>query len=195
MIGIPVQSETGKDYKPHKILFLPKSKKKKENLKIISIKDNVCHIVIIIIIIFKPIRSGCSEQRCYSKHSTPTSWSRWTRSIFQNRLRAYLGMSFPLGNVTKPGLPNCCSLTWWEICVLWWPWKLYELGLWSLVGSTALARFWVKGQMNCNTWPARLWVVRWVNVLSPHKNILLLKTNAGEVWRPYALWSVKMWGG
>lgn len=30
-IGIPVQSETGKDYRPHKILFLPKSKKKKEN--------------------------------------------------------------------------------------------------------------------------------------------------------------------
>jgi len=30
-IGIPVQSETGKDYKPRKILFLPKSKKKKEN--------------------------------------------------------------------------------------------------------------------------------------------------------------------
>lgn len=30
-IGIPVQSETGKDYRPRKILFLPKSKKKKEN--------------------------------------------------------------------------------------------------------------------------------------------------------------------
>lgn len=29
--GIPVQSETGKDYRPRKILFLPKSKKKKEN--------------------------------------------------------------------------------------------------------------------------------------------------------------------
>ena len=113
----------------------------------------------------------------------------------QNRLRAYLGMSFPLGNVTKPGLPNCCSLTWWEICVLWWPWKLYELGLWSLVGSAVLATFWVKGQTNCNSWPTRLRVGRWVNVLSPHKNILLLKTNPGEVWRPYALWSVKMWGG
>ena len=86
---------------------------------------------IIIIIIFKPFQSGCSEQRCYSKHSTPTSWSRWTLSIPES-MRAYLGMSFPLGNVTKPGLPKCCSLTWWEICVPWWPWKLYELGLWSL---------------------------------------------------------------
>ena len=113
---------------------------------------------------------------------------------FRNHLRAYLGMLFPLGNVTKPGLPKCCSLMWWQICGLWWPWTLYELGLWSLVGSAVLATFWVKGQMNCNTWPTRLWVERWVNVLFPHKNLLLLKTNKGEVWRPYALWSVKRWG-
>ena len=60
---------------------------------------------------------------------------------FRNHLRAYLGMLFPLGNVTKPGLPKCCSLMWWQICGLWWPWTLYELGLWSLVGSAVLATF------------------------------------------------------
>lgn len=42
-----------------------------------------------------------------------------------------------------------------RFCLPYWPWKQYQLGPWSLVGSTALGRFWVKGKTNCNAWPGR----------------------------------------
>ena len=37
---------------------------------------------------------------------------------------------------------------------------------WDLVGSTVSGRFLMKGQGNCITWPSRLGVGQWVNVLS-----------------------------
>ena len=50
-----------------------------------------------------------------------------------------------------------------EVCVPKWPWKLCQRGLQSLVGSTLLGRFQVKGQTNCSTWPSRLGVGRRAN--------------------------------
>ena len=69
---------------------------------------------------------------------------------------------------------NYCALAWWGGLYALTTLETIPLGSLSLVGSTMLCRFWVKGQMNCNAWPSRLRTRHWL-MSHPRKKISLLK--------------------
>ena len=67
----------------------------------------------------------------------------------------------------QAAVANYCALTWWGGLYALTTLETIPLGSLSLVGSTMLGRFWVKGQMNCNAWLSRLRTRPLVNVPSP----------------------------
>ena len=67
----------------------------------------------------------------------------------------------------QAAVANYCALTCWGGLYALTTLETIPLGSLSLVGSTMLGRFWVKGQMNCNAWLSRLRTRPLVNVPSP----------------------------
>ena len=72
----------------------------------------------------------------------------------------------------QAAVANYCALTWWGGLYALTTLKTVPLGSFSLVGSTMLGWFWVKGQMNCNAWLSRLRTRPLVNVPSPSEDII-----------------------